>query len=84
MGGDAGLVALGHGFGKTNPVAFDDQVQVTVRDAEEKISDESANGIHVDVTSLSEFTGLLQERKKRCGQPVLHEGAKPVVFVGSR
>ena len=74
MDGDASLVSLGEGFRKTNPIAFDDQVQVKARDAKEKISDEPAYGIHADVASFSEFTGFLQERKKRCGQPVLHEG----------
>ena len=73
MDGDASLVSLGEGFRKTNPIAFDDQVQVKARDAKEEISDEPAYGIHADVASFSEFTGFLQERKKWCGQPVLHE-----------
>lgn len=65
MGGDAGLVSSGDGFGKTNPIAFDDQIQVKVRDAQEEVSDEPAYGMHADVTSLSECTRFLQEQKKR-------------------
>ena len=59
MGRDASLVLLGEVLGKTNPMAFDDQVEINVRDAKEKIPDKPAYGIQVDVTSLGEFTGLL-------------------------
>ena len=83
MRGDAGLVSLGEGLRKTNPITFDNQVQVQVRNAQEKIPDEPTHGVHANATSFSEFTRLLQERQKRDGQSVLHVGTKPAVFVGS-
>ena len=63
MRGDAGLVSLDEGLRKTNPIAFDNQVQVKVRDAQEEIPDEPTDGIHANATSRGQFAGFLQERK---------------------